>query len=372
MAAREDARLSPVLRRRLQKIRAEIAAHGSYRHTLEELKLGAKLAWRNSIRCVGRKYWPSLIVRDYREISSAEEIFSALLEHLRLSTNGGRIRPLITVFAPAEPGSPGIRIWNDQLIRYAGYRHTDGSVLGDPQQIAFTNLAMKLGWRASEQTAFDILPLIIQVPGTKPCLFEIPRDAVLEVEITHPEYPWFAELGMRWHALPAIANMLLEIGGLRYTAAPFSGWYMLTEIGARNLADGSRYNFLPAIARRLGLRTQSNQTLWRDRALIELNAAVLYSFGQAGVKMVDHHTVTKHFVEFEACESQHGRPTFADWSWIVPPLSGATTPVFHRAYESVELKPNFFPQPSAWGSQPSGSLCPHHAHISQEKSEVTR
>ena len=38
--------------------------------------------------------------------------------------------------------------------------------------------------------------------------------------------------------------MLLEIGGLEFSAAPFSGWYMSTEIGTRNLCDPHRYNIL--------------------------------------------------------------------------------------------------------------------------------
>lgn len=56
---------------------------------------------------------------------------------------------------------------------------------------------------------------------------------------------WFGELGLRWHALPAVSNMLLEIGGLEFPAAPFNGWYMSTEIGTRNLCDSHRYNMLP-------------------------------------------------------------------------------------------------------------------------------
>ena len=39
--------------------------------------------------------------------------------------------------------------------------------------------------------------------------------------------------------------MCLEIGGICYPAAPFNGWYMGTEIGARNLADTDRYDQLP-------------------------------------------------------------------------------------------------------------------------------
>jgi len=68
---------------------------------------------------------------------------------------------------------------------------------------------------------------------------------VLEVTLRHPEYAQFADLQLRWHAVPAISNMPLVIGGVRYSAAPFNGWYLNTEIGARNLADADRYDLLP-------------------------------------------------------------------------------------------------------------------------------
>lgn len=67
---------------------------------------------------------------------------------------------------------------------------------------------------------------------------------------THaPRLEWFAALGLRWYALPAVSNMLLEIGGLEFPAAPFSGWYMSSEIGTRNLCDPHRYNILEVSAR---------------------------------------------------------------------------------------------------------------------------
>ena len=47
---------------------------------------------------------------------------------------------------------------------------------------------------------------------------------------------------LRWHAVPAISNMPLRIGGVTYPAAPFNGWYLGTEIGARNLIDIDRYD----------------------------------------------------------------------------------------------------------------------------------
>jgi nitric oxide synthase oxygenase domain/subunit len=36
---------------------------------------------------------------------------------------------------------------------------------------------------------------------------------------------------------------MLDMGGMEYPGAPFSGWYMGTEIG-RDLGDVNRYNML--------------------------------------------------------------------------------------------------------------------------------
>ena len=60
---------------------------------------------------------------------------------------------------------------------------------------------------------------------------------------------------------------------------------MGTEIGARIFSDVQRYNQLPNVAKVMGLDTSSDRTLWRDRALVELNVAVLYSFEKAGVNV---------------------------------------------------------------------------------------
>ncbi len=136
---------------------------------------------------------------------------------------------------PQQPGQPGIRIWNPQLIRYAGYQQPDGTILGDPLHLNLTRIARQLGWRGGAGTPFDLLPIIIQMPNQPPRFFELPPELVLEVPLSHPDYPRFADLNLKWHALPVISNMRMEIGGVSYTAAPFNGWYMGTEIGARNL-----------------------------------------------------------------------------------------------------------------------------------------
>ncbi|MEV4707219.1 nitric oxide synthase oxygenase [Actinoplanes sp. NPDC049316] len=340
----ENPRLGPV-EPRLAVVRAQIAATGSYVHTTEELTYGARMAWRNASRCIGRLYWRSLVVLDRRRARTADEIFSLLVHHLQAAGGGreaGRIRPVISIFAAAQPGQPYARIWNEQLIRYAGYRTEDGGHVGDPRQAEFTAAMRGFGWHGKGE-AFDVLPLAIEVPGEPVRLYELPERAILEVPLSHPEYGWFAELGLRWHAVPAIANMRLSIGGVTYPLAPFNGWYMGSEIGARNLADTDRYDMLPVVAERLGLDTSRESTLWRDRALVELNRAVLWSFEAAGVKISDHHTESQRFIRHLANEEKAGRPVPADWTWIVPPVSGGITPVFHRYYEEMDLRPNFYP-----------------------------
>jgi nitric-oxide synthase len=364
----ENPRLGPV-EPRLAIVRAQIAATGGYVHTSEELTYGAKLAWRNASRCVGRLYWRSLVVLDRRRARTADEIFALLVQHLQVAGGttptarldpgegpagegsaaegpaaerpAGVIRPLISIFAPATPGQPYARVWNDQLIRYAGYRTDRGDVVGDPRQVAFTTAMQERGWRGKNE-AFDILPLAVETPGDGVRLYELPERAVLEVSLTHPEFEWFAELGLRWHAVPAISNMRLSIGGVNYPLAPFNGWYMGAEIGARNLADTQRYDLLPVVAGRMGLDMSRESTLWRDRALVELNRAVLHSFERAGVKMTDHHTEAARFVTHLRNEERAGRQVPADWSWIVPPLSGSTTPVFHRYYFEADQRPSFY------------------------------
>jgi nitric-oxide synthase len=328
-------------RPRVEEDRAQIERYGTYAHTAAELTFGARAAWRNSSRCIGRLYWRSLRVRDRRHITAAEQVAAEAFAHLREATNGGRVRPTLTVFAANTPKRPGTRIWNEQLIRYAGYRRSDGRVIGDPRYANFTDAVRGLGWPGGPGTPFDLLPLVVEAPGEPPRLFDLPRDAVLEVPLSHPRYRWFAELELRWHAVPAISNMCLEIGGICYPAAPFNGWYMGTEIGARNLADVDRYDLLPAVADRLGLDTADERALWRDRVLVELNLAVLHSFDTAGVTIADHHTESRRFLTHLAREERAGRSTPADWSWIVPPISGAATPVFHRYYHNADLRPNY-------------------------------
>ncbi|WP_127580213.1 nitric oxide synthase oxygenase [Paenibacillus koleovorans] len=326
---------------RLREIASDIGLLGRYEHTREEAEYGARLAWRNSNRCIGRLFWRSLRLLDFRQLSREEDIYEALLQHIDFATNKGNILPTLSLFAADTEGSEHrVRLWNHQLIRYAGYV-TENGVIGDPASIRLTRAAEQLGWRGAG-TAFDVLPLIVQIGTRKPRWFPIPQELVLEVPLHHPELDWFASLGLRWYTVPMIADMRLEIGGIHYPCAPFNGWYMGTEIGARNLADADRYNMLPIVAARMGLDTSTNVSLWKDRALLELNASVLHSFKSAGVSIVDHHTASEQLMRFEQQERQAGRAVTGDWTWLIPPVSPATTPVWGHAYANEIVKPNFF------------------------------
>lgn len=334
---------------RLAAIREAIEETGAYTHTVEELEHGARMAWRGSNRCIGRLFWETLHVIDARALTDARQIADALQHHIRWATNGGRIRPAITVFKASGLEQGGdVRIWNHQLIRYAGYETGEG-VLGDPASVRFTEVCQSLGWRGAG-TAYDLLPLVIQIGEERPQWFPLHREDVLEVPIRHPQLAAFNKLGLQWYGVPIVSDMRLEIGGISYTAAPFNGWYMGTEIGARNLADTSRYNMLPAVARAMGLDPTSHaSTLWKDRALVELNAAVLDSYKKHGVTIVDHHTAATQFQRFEEREAESGREVTGRWSWLIPPLSPATTHIFHSAYHDQEHSPGFEYQEKPYG-----------------------
>ena len=325
---------------------AEIEQNGIWNLEFKELEHGARMAWRNNARCIGRLFWSSLKVRDLRDMSDPDHINTALLEHLDYGTNGGKIQPLITIFAPSTSEGPAVRIWNHQLLGYAGYEQPDGTILGDPKNVTFTREAQKLGWQGAG-TRFDLLPWIIQKRGEAPRLYPAPN--ALEVAIEHPDFSWFAELGLRWYAVPILSDMVLRIGGVDFPAAPFNGWYMGTEIGARNLADADRYNLLPAVADLLGLDRRHPRTLWKDRALLELNAAVLHSFAAAGVTLVDHHSASEEFLRFCTREEAAGRAVSARWDWIVPPISASATRVFHTPMREFPTTPDFHAQPPPAG-----------------------
>jgi nitric-oxide synthase len=354
---------------RLREISDEIEQSGTYTHTAEELQFGARLAWRNSNRCIGRHLWRSLEVRDLRSLhtedDAAEAITGALKRHLKDAFNGGRIKSIISVFAPRRSdGSDAVRIANHQLTRYAGFRLENGRVLGDPDSLALTDACLAQGWKPSAQTPFTPLPWQFILDGQRTQIQEVFKerpDLFQEVHLTHPEMPGFEALNLKWYAVPLLADMAMKIGGIVYPFAPFNGYYMGTEIGARNLADQHRYNVLPSVAKVMGLDDSSNRTLWRDRALVELNRAVLHSFDQAGITVGDHHALGEQFEAFCKAEARKDRDVKGDWSWLSPPISASQSPQFHREFDNeVVQHTNFFYQHSDSKPTEKSSGCPFH------------
>ena len=111
------------LKRRMLKIEQEIASSGTYTQTAEEIEIGGRLAWRNSAKCIGRISWNTLKIRDCRHLTSPEDIFWQLNEHLKEATAGTNIQSVMTVFAPQKHNETlGTRFWSSQIVRYAGER----------------------------------------------------------------------------------------------------------------------------------------------------------------------------------------------------------------------------------------------------------
>lgn len=318
--------------------------------SFEELEHGARVAWRNNARCIGRLFWESLEVRDKRDLLEPDAVAEDLHQHIRQATNKGKIKPLISIYAPEDEQGAQLRIWNHQLFGYAGYgKQADGTYLGDPKHEEFTRLAQEMGWRG-QGTDFDLLPWIIQKRGEAARLYDPPEESCLEVPLRHPSLEWFADLGLRWYSVPILSDMNLRLGGLNFRAAPFNGWYMGTEIGSRDLGDVDRYNLLPVIADKMGLRDNKAEALWKDRALVELNEAVLHSYSEDGVRIVDHHRASSEFMRFVEKEQANKRLVSGNWSWLVPPMSGSATEIFHRGWKDRKYLPDYQLQPTAWNS----------------------
>ncbi|GAU91819.1 hypothetical protein RvY_04004-2 [Ramazzottius varieornatus] len=328
-------------RERWADVENDILSKGSYEFEPPELYFGARTAWRNAQRCIGRIQWSNLQFFDGRDCDTPKKMFDVLVKHIRYATNGGNLRSACTLFRQRMNGpEDDFRIWNAQLVRYAGYKMPDGSIVGDPANVEFTEVCQRLGWHGPGGR-FDVLPLVLQANGQDPQYFEIPKDAVLEVDLAHPEYPEFAEMGLRWYALPAVANMFLDIGGQIFPACAFSGWYLQTEV-ARDFCDANRYNLLEDLASVFGFDTSKLSSLWKDQTFLEVNRAVLYSFQQvAKVTISDHHSISDSFMTHLQNEQRLRGGCPADWIWIVPPLGGSLLPVFHQEMIEYRLTPSY-------------------------------
>ncbi len=342
--ARESGMPDTARRQREQAIRHALKAEGHYVHSAEELAFGARVAWRNHSRCIGRLFWKSLDVIDCRDVTTPDAVAAQLFQHMRTAFGDGRIRSMITIFAPVVRDAVPITIESPQILQYAGYLLPEGGVLGDRQTVELTRTVAALGWQPpAPQTGFDILPLLVRDASGRRHVYPVPPDIVHAVPIAHPQRKDIASLDLQWFAVPCVANMVLTIGGIDYPCAPFNGHYMATEIASRDLTDERRYDLLQPIAKALGLvADDSDDPLWRDTALTEFNRAVLWSFERAGVSILSHHEASAQYMEFQKLEQAAGRVPSGDWSWIVPPQASAACPVFHLPMVDEAAVPNFY------------------------------
>jgi len=356
---------------RISAVIASIEATGTYEHTLAELEYGAQVAWRNAPKCANRKHWSELKLVDARRATTATDMFDACCSLLDRAVESSAALASIVVFRPQTPGTlDGPRVWNSQLLRFAGYRMADGSVRGDPAELGFAQvLESEFGWKPPvERGMFDIMPLLLQPhPDAEPEMFTLPKQYCPTVPLSHPQHAWFAELNLRWYGIPVVAALDMDVGGacfglatkvhrlqrthllfpgLTYTAAPFNGWYSVTEI-TRNLTDEGRYNLAPLVGAKLGLDVRSEAALWRDMAMSEIARAVLHSFARAGIAMVDHHTLLRSFMQWYPKELAERGYCPGNWKWIMPPIAASAGAHYLGLSKMTEytLKPGYFAGP---------------------------
>ena len=278
-------------------------------------------------------FFKILDVIDARQATTNDEMFEAVKHHLRTAIGGDHIPVLMTVFKPETPGTnDGPRIWNSQLIRYAGHRGPNETTVGDPAELGFTDVVKKyFDWspKSGTEGQFDPLPIVLQINNeTPPTVYTLPDECISEVPIHHPTIRGISQLGLRWYGIPAVSNITLDLGGLKYSAAPFNGWYMVTEIATRNFCDEGRYNLASRIAHAMGIDTSTNETLWKDHALAAINYAVLHSFKRARVSIADHHTCAESFAQWYEDEKKSRGYVPGNWKWILPPTAASTNQIY--------------------------------------------
>ncbi|MFE3784662.1 nitric oxide synthase oxygenase [Amycolatopsis sp. NPDC059090] len=324
---------------------------GTYQLTGAELDHGLKMAWRNDPRCIRRGTYPTLrqlswdgVVRMdvSRTELTAERVIAAVGTYLREATNGGRLKPMIMVFPPDTPEGPRLRIWNDQLIRYAGEARPDGSILGDPKHVDLTAALRRLGW-AEPIGRQTVLPVAFQLHDGVPIWATLPKDDILEVRLTHPDFGWLREVDFVWHALPAISRMVVVVGGLVLPAI-FSGWYVASEI----LENLHRFGVLHQFAERLGMDRRDRFLLNRIEPIAF--DIIMHSFRSAGVMIEDPWAADANLHRFVEQEKSAGRVLCGDKSRLV--LAGAT-PDMHARTDTYlppdpDADPGFHYLPEAW------------------------
>ena len=61
----------------------------------------------------------------------------------------------------------------------------------------------------------------------------------------------------------------------------------------------------------------------------------------AGVTITDHHSASESFIKHMDNEHKLRGGCPADWVWVVPPMSGSLTEVFHQEMLLYKMKPSY-------------------------------
>lgn len=125
---------------RLKNSETSLQTKGYYELEFNELEFACRTAWRNAARCIGRINWSKIKLFDGRHCSTTKQMFDMICDHLKYATNGGNIRSAITVFRQRIKNCHDVRIWNSQIINYAGYEINETETIGDKSQIPFTKV----------------------------------------------------------------------------------------------------------------------------------------------------------------------------------------------------------------------------------------
>lgn len=67
-------------------------------------------------------------------------------------------------------------------------------------------------------------------------------------------------------------------------------------------------------------------------------------FQKQNVTIMDHHSASESFMKYMQSEYRARGGCPADWIWLVPPISGSITPVFHQEMISYVLSPFYYYQ----------------------------
>ncbi|GHP15261.1 nitric oxide synthase-like protein [Collybia sordida] len=287
---------------------------GAWSQTQRELEFGIRRAWRNARKWIMRSHCEDLKLCDLRSVKRSNEMAMELVKGLTQAYNSGNIVPTVFVFPPRTANNRGAMIWNDQILSFAGYQAEDGTIIGDPKNIQLTKDIIELGWVPPQpKSRWDVLPVVVMAEDDEPVFVELPTNLRKLVEISHPRYKdAFQKLDLKWVAFPALSNLGFDIGGVQYTATPFIGWFMDTEIGIRDLANPLRYNVLPDLITTLYLNDKTSEytnspknlatyelLAMLSRAQIELNYAIYYSFLREGITMSNSLSASKKWAQYD-------------------------------------------------------------------------